>query len=96
MNWSTFAYSIANTKDFWYGAAFWAPVRVKLTRDWLAGCSEIRECLKLDPDHKACFAHYKVCVTEQRRRAGTREFAQGGSVMSPHLSKGFTLVFRFL
>lgn len=22
-------------------------------------CSEIRECLKLDADHKECFAHYK-------------------------------------
>ncbi len=23
------------------------------------GCSAIRECLKLDPDHKECFDHYK-------------------------------------
>ena len=23
-------------------------------------CREIRECLKLDPDHKLCFPHYKV------------------------------------
>ena len=22
---------------------------------------EIRECLKLDPDHRECFPHYKVC-----------------------------------
>lgn len=22
-------------------------------------CSAIRECLRYDPDHKACFAHYK-------------------------------------
>lgn len=23
---------------------------------------EIRECLKLDPDHKECFPFYKVCT----------------------------------
>lgn len=22
-------------------------------------CSEVRECLKLDPDHKQCYSHYK-------------------------------------
>lgn len=22
-------------------------------------CSEVRECLKLDPDHKQCYNHYK-------------------------------------
>lgn len=23
-------------------------------------CSEVRECLKLDPDHKQCYNHYKL------------------------------------
>jgi len=28
--------------------------------DVLLFCREIRECLKLDPDHKLCHSHYKI------------------------------------
>lgn len=28
----------------------------------LITCREIRECLKLDPDHQSCYPHYKVLV----------------------------------
>ena len=30
---------------------------------------EIRECLRLDPDHKLCFPHYKVHIHTQVRIA---------------------------
>ncbi len=43
-------------------------------------CREIRNCLKLDPDHKQCFPHYKVSG------GGGGERGRGCSERCPPLS----------
>lgn len=35
---------------------------------------QIRECLKLDPDHKECFAHYKKVKKLAKQLASANEF----------------------
>ena len=37
-------------------------------------CREIRECLKLDPDHKECFGHYKKVKKLVKQMDAVREF----------------------
>ncbi|XP_069496796.1 dnaJ homolog subfamily C member 3 isoform X2 [Ambystoma mexicanum] len=41
--------------------------------------SEIRECLKLDPDHKACFSHYKQVKKLNKQIQSAEQFIQEGS-----------------
>ncbi|XP_078514087.1 dnaJ homolog subfamily C member 3 [Lissotriton helveticus] len=43
--------------------------------------SEIRECLKLDPDHKACFSHYKQVKKLNKQILSAEALIQGGSYM---------------
>ncbi|XP_071991538.1 dnaJ homolog subfamily C member 3 [Engystomops pustulosus] len=40
--------------------------------------SEIRECLKLDPDHKDCFSHYKQVKKLNKQIQTAEEFIQEG------------------
>ncbi|KAM4699821.1 dnaJ homolog subfamily C member 3 [Discoglossus pictus] len=40
--------------------------------------SEIRECLKLDPDHKDCFAHYKQVKKLNKQIVSAEELILGG------------------
>ena len=40
-------------------------------------CRQIRECLKLDPDHKECFAHYKKVKALSKQLASANEFKNG-------------------
>ena len=37
-------------------------------------CREIRECLKLDPDHKDCFTHYKKVKKLVKQMDSVRTF----------------------
>lgn len=36
--------------------------------------SEVRECLKLDPDHKQCFSHYKQVKKLNKQIQSAEEF----------------------
>lgn len=42
----------------------------------LSFCSEVRECLKLDPDHKQCFSHYKQVKKLNRQIMSAEELIQ--------------------
>ena len=46
--------------------------------NWCLTCRQIRECLKLDPDHKECFAHYKKVKALSKQLAAAKEFKNGG------------------
>uniref|UniRef100_A0A672KWJ7 DnaJ homolog subfamily C member 3 n=1 Tax=Sinocyclocheilus grahami TaxID=75366 RepID=A0A672KWJ7_SINGR len=39
-------------------------------------CSEVRECLKLDPDHKQCFSHYKQVKKLNKQIQAAEELIQ--------------------
>lgn len=39
--------------------------------------SEVRECLKLDPDHKQCFGHYKQVKKLNKQIQSAEEFIKG-------------------
>lgn len=38
--------------------------------------SEVRECLKLDPDHKQCYSHYKQVKKLNKQIQAAEEFIQ--------------------
>lgn len=40
--------------------------------------SEVRECLKLDPDHKQCFSHYKQVKKLNKQIQSAEEFIKEG------------------
>lgn len=39
-------------------------------------CSEVRECLKLDPDHKQCYSHYKQVKKLNKQIQSAEELIQ--------------------
>lgn len=39
-------------------------------------CREVRECLKLDPDHKQCFSHYKQVKKLNKQIQSAEELIQ--------------------
>ncbi len=39
-------------------------------------CSQVRECLKLNPDHKLCFPHYKKVKKMAKMREQLTEMAE--------------------
>lgn len=39
-------------------------------------CSEVRECLKLDPDHKQCYGHYKQVKKLNKQILSAEELIQ--------------------
>eukprot|EP00118_Oscarella_pearsei_P025792 m.308782 g.308782 ORF g.308782 m.308782 type:complete len:487 (+) comp44778_c0_seq1:54-1514(+) len=43
------------------------------------GLREVRECLKLDPDHKLCYPHYKTLKKLDKQLKGGHEAVEGGS-----------------
>lgn len=56
-------------------------VSVKLARSHLLFllrliCSEVRECLKLDPDHKQCYSHYKQVKKLNKQIQSAEELMQ--------------------
>lgn len=38
--------------------------------------SEVRECLKLDPDHKQCYSHYKQVKKLNKQIQAAEEYIQ--------------------
>lgn len=56
----------------WYRKSAWS----HLPPSFHLICSEVRECLKLDPDHKQCYSHYKLVKKLNKQIQSAEELMQ--------------------
>lgn len=54
----------------------WSDKSCELTAGVVSFLSEVRECLKLDPDHKQCFSHYKQVKKLNKQIMSAEELIQ--------------------